>query len=106
MQAFVLDPVEQTHRFRVRQDRRNHLEQMIRQHGLEMKSVTDRSGSPQTLVCTKDRRGYQARCAEYLKNIAALAVLADLAGADTSKLGDGLSRIKAARGLAEKWSPA
>ena len=104
MQAFVLDPVAQTHRFRVRQERRSHLERMIGEHGLEMKSVTDRSGSPQTLVCTKDRRGYQRRCAEYQKDIAALAVLADLDGADTSKPSDVLGRIEAAQRRSEKWS--
>ena len=55
MQAFMSDPVASVHRFRVRQERRNHLEGKIAAHGLEMKAVTDRTGSPQTLVCTKNR---------------------------------------------------
>ena len=56
LQAFTLDPAEQGHRFRVRKERRQHLRQKIERHSLDMTHVTDRTGSPQTLVCTKDRR--------------------------------------------------
>ena len=80
LQNFVLDPVAQTHRFRVRQDRRQHLHQQIEKHSLDMTHVTDRKGSPQTLVGTKDRRSYQRRCEQYRNDIAALAALEKLAG--------------------------
>ena len=105
LHAFTLDPVEQVHRFRIRQDRRNHLEQMIRQHGLDMNHTTDRKGSPQTLVCTKDRRTYRRRCKQYRDDIAALASLEERA----KNLPDGkpgtLDRIATARSLAAGWSP-
>ncbi len=53
LQTFVLDPVERTHRFRLRKDRRRHLHEQIQRHGLDMTHETERRGSPQTLVCTK-----------------------------------------------------
>ena len=106
LQKFVLDPVEQTHRFRVRQDRRQHLHQMIERHGLDMTHETERKGSPQTLVCTKDRRSYRRRCKEYCQDIAALEKLAALAGGSKSESEGTLERIAAACALAKEWSPA
>ena len=105
LQQFALDLDAQTHRFRVRAERRSHLETQIFQHGLDMKCVTDRKGSPQTLVCTKDRRSYQRRCEEYLRDIAALAALAEL-GAATGATAASLQGIVAARALAAQWRPA
>jgi len=40
LQTFTLDPVERTHRFRVRQDRRLHLQYQIQTHPLDMTDVT------------------------------------------------------------------
>ena len=105
MQAFMSDPVASVHRFRVRQERRNHLEGKIAAQGLEMTAVTDRTGSPQTLVCTKNRRNYQRRCAEYQEDLAALRTLADLVDSDAPKPVATLKRIAAARGRAETWAP-
>lgn len=60
---------------------------------------------PQTLVCTKDRRGYQRRCEQCRKDIAALGALMEqevkIPGTDT----DALKRIEAVRSVAVKWSP-
>lgn len=105
LQAFTLDPAEQSHRFRVKKERRQHLHQQIEKHNLDMTHVTDRQGSPQTLVCTKDRRGYKRRCDEYRKDIASLAALAGLAG-KAKVSADLVKRIAAARAPAEVWSPA
>jgi hypothetical protein len=104
LRAFTLSPVEQTHRFRVRKERRQHLHQSIQRHGLDMTHVTERKGSPQTLVCTKDRRSYQRRCEQYRKDIASLAALAKLAGKASAAAE--LTHIEAARALAAQWSPA
>ena len=104
LQAFTLDPVEHVHRFRVRQARRSHLEQQITHHSLDMATVTDTKGSPQSLVCTKDRRSYQRRCDQYRKDLAALAALAELAERNSAANKKMLSRIVAARALAgEGW---
>ena len=105
LQVFTLDPVEQMHRFRVRLDRRQHLHQMIERHALDMTHATERKGSPQTLVCTKDRRSYHRRCDQYRKDIAALTSLAELAG-KTNAAAALVEQIEAARVLAGQWSPA
>jgi hypothetical protein len=46
---------------------------------LDMTHVTERCGSPQSLVCTKDRRSYERRVKEYHSEIAAMRALVDLA---------------------------
>lgn len=105
LQQFALDPVEQVHRFRVRQDRRQHLHHQIEHHHLDMTHVTERKGSPQTLVCTKDRRSYQRRCEQYRQDIAALTALAELGGKPGIPAAS-LQSIATARERAAAWSPA
>lgn len=79
LEAFVQDPVEKVHRFRVNKDRRGHLHRTIESHGLDMTHVTVRAGSPQTLVCTKDQRTFVARQKEYQNEVAAMRKLLELA---------------------------
>lgn len=108
LQAFALNPVEQVHRFRVRQDRRMHLHQAINRHRLAMTHVTERKGSPQTLVCTKDLRDYQQRCTQYQTDITALADLVaviEKANAKGSATEEILGEISAARKRAANWKP-
>lgn len=105
LQAFVLSPQEQTHRFRVRRDRRQHLHQQIERHRLQMTHTTERRGSPQTLVCTKDRRNYQRRCEQYRQDVAAMAALSELGGGALGARVSLLTRIEGARARAEEWSP-
>ncbi len=105
LRTFTSDPVERTHRFRVRQDRRQHLHQIIERHGLDMTHVTERKGSPQTLVCTKDRRGYLRRSEQYRGDVAALGRLADLARRSGTESKATLGRVAAARTAAGGWSP-
>jgi len=93
---FALDPVEQTHRFRVRQDRRQHLHEQIERHGLDMTHVTARTGSPQTLVCTKTGRTFERHCARHRQDLAWLAELAGLITSSTA-LATHRDRIAAAR---------
>ena len=56
---FLGDSNEQVHGFRVRKDRRQHLHQIIDRHQCDVEHVTDRRGSPQTLVCTKNIASFQ-----------------------------------------------
>jgi hypothetical protein len=105
LQAFTLAPAEQTHRFRLRKDRRQHLHQMIEKHNLDMTHVTERMGSPQTLVCTKDRRSYKRRCDEYRKEIAALTALENQAEKHGLVNQETLKGISIARALARCWLP-
>jgi hypothetical protein len=44
-----------------------------------MTHVTERVGSPQTLVCTKDRRTFDRRMSQYQDEIAAMRTLVKLA---------------------------
>jgi hypothetical protein len=62
LSAFLADPDEAAHRFRVRKDRRQHLHRIIDRHGCDLTHVTDRRGNPQTLVCTKTTASYEAAC--------------------------------------------
>ncbi len=85
LQAFVLDPGAQVHRFRVKKERRQHLHNVIDEHRLDMTHATERIGSPQTLVCTKDRRTFERRMVEYGDEIGAMRTLVALAaGSDFS----------------------
>jgi hypothetical protein len=105
LRVFAENPVEQVHRFRVRKDRRQHLHRIIERHGLDMAHETERQGSPQTLICTKNRRSYQQRCEQYRKDILALQTLAQ----EVAKFGvdkDALNRVKAACERSVKWAPA
>jgi hypothetical protein len=105
--AFLANPGAQVHRFRVRQDRRQHLHNIIDAHDLAMTHVTERKGSPQTLVCTKDQRHYQSRCAQYRQDVAALATLAEVAAVVLgAKAATTLRRIETARAHREQWTPA
>jgi hypothetical protein len=79
LQNFARDPVERVHRFRVKKERRRHLHSVIDRHRLDMSHVTERVGSPQTLVCTKDRRTFDRRVKQYQHEIAAMRTLARLA---------------------------
>ena len=78
LQAFARDPNASVHRFRVKKERRRHLHQVIDRHRLDMTHVTERVGSPQTLVGTKDRRTFKARMKEYQNEIAAMRKLVKL----------------------------
>ncbi|HEX4610645.1 MAG TPA: 2OG-Fe(II) oxygenase [Urbifossiella sp.] len=75
LRRFLTDPVEQVHRFCARQDRREHLEHAIRGHTCDLDCVTDRRGSPQTLVCTKNTASYQAKRKTYHEDLAHLSAL-------------------------------
>jgi hypothetical protein len=79
LQAFSLDPLERIHRFRVKKERRQHLHNMIDRHRLDMTHFTERVGSPQTLVCTKDRRSFDRRMKEYQNEIGAMRSLLRMA---------------------------
>jgi hypothetical protein len=75
LKAFLKDPTEKVHRFRVRQDRRQHLEHQIRERGCDADCVTDRTGSPQTLVCTKNTASFDARQKKFREDLTHLAAL-------------------------------
>jgi hypothetical protein len=78
LQKFARDPLTQTYRFRIRQDRRRHLHEKIDFYKLDMTHETERTGSPQTLVCKKNRRTYELRCEQYRSDVSLMQELASL----------------------------
>ena len=65
LKRFLSDPKESVHRFRAVQERRSHLENVIRNRGCDVDCRTERVGSPHTLVCTKNTASFQARLKKY-----------------------------------------
>ncbi len=68
LSRFLADPVESIHHFRVRQDRRRHLHQIIDDNRCDLTHITTRTGSPHTLVCTKTTASYEAACKIYSRD--------------------------------------
>jgi hypothetical protein len=79
LETFARDPAQTVHRFRVRQDRRQHVQAAMLGEGFDMSHETDRTGSPQTLVCTKTRRIYQNRLKQYASDVEAFGTLLKIA---------------------------
>jgi hypothetical protein len=99
LQVFVLDPAAQVARFRVRQDRRQHLHWQIEHHDLDMTHVTERKGSPQTLVCTKTRRTYERQCTRHQADCASMTTLLHLLPGACGEAASLPPRLAAAREL-------
>ena len=58
LKRFLEDPREPVWRFRLNQEFRSHLEHRICGDKCDLDLVTDRKGSPHTLVCTKNKASY------------------------------------------------
>jgi len=97
LQAFALDPAAQTHRFRVRKERRQHLHQQIDRYRLDMTHVTVRTGSPQTLVGSKTRATYERQCRQYNEDLASMAALRPLVRETDGDVQTLRARMNAAR---------
>ncbi len=76
--TFMLNSQEQIHRFRIRKDRRQHLHQQITKHQCDMTHVTERKGSPQTLVCTKNFNSFEKQKRQQDQDKESLSALRNL----------------------------
>ena len=65
LNAFLRDPKADVHLFPRRKDLRQHLHNQIERHRCDVTHETIRKGSPQTLVCTKTRAGFERRLAQF-----------------------------------------
>jgi hypothetical protein len=99
LRKFTADPETREARFRVRQDRRQHLHRQIEQHGLDMTHVTERKGSPQTLVCTKTRRTYQRQCEQHQADCACMSALLEVMQPVPKELSALTARLASAKDL-------
>jgi hypothetical protein len=84
LSRFLRDPAQSVARFPIRKDRRQHLHQQIEKHQCDCTHVTERVGSPQTLVCTKTQASYQRRQKQFEVDKRLLAELEEIAGAKQS----------------------
>jgi hypothetical protein len=57
--VFLSNPLQKECRFRMRQDKRDHLEKQMQRHQSDVTRTTDRKGSPHTLVCVKNQASYE-----------------------------------------------
>jgi hypothetical protein len=75
LKQFLEGPHDREHRFRVREDRRQHLQGVIRRHQCDLDLRTDRGSRPHTLVCTKNTAAYEAKLKTFHQNQEHLATL-------------------------------
>jgi hypothetical protein len=62
LRAFLANPDQKQGRFPLAKKRRQHLHQIIDRNRCDLTHVTERRGSPFTLVCTKTTASYEAAC--------------------------------------------
>ena len=98
LRAFCKDPVAETARFPLRQELRVHLQEIIKQHRLDLSHVTERRGRPFTLVCTKTRASHERRLAEYAEDVSNMRALAESApgGRQAGRCAADLGRLREA----------
>src|SRR5262249_49850893 len=82
LSRFLRDPEQRVGRFPLRKERRRHLHQQIDQHQCDCTHVTERKGSPQTLVCTKTQASYERRKKQFAVDTKLLAELEALAAVE------------------------
>ena len=98
LRAFCKDPAAKTARFPLREELRDHLQEIIERHRLDIEHVTERRGSPYTLVCTKTRSSHERRLAEYAEDVTNMRALADSApgGKQARRCATDLERLREA----------
>ena len=79
LRAFCRNPAARILRVKVAKDGRRHLRSTIDSYRLDMDHVTERVGSPYTLVCTKNRASHKRRLREYAEDVRCIGLLTELA---------------------------
>lgn len=93
LQLFANNAAKQSCRFSIKKERRQHLHGIIDRHNMEMTHITERTGSPQILVCTKTRRNYDLRAEQYQADVASMKALVKLSKDISEKAGDLQNRL-------------
>jgi hypothetical protein len=65
LDAFLRDPRRPRERFPLRESRRQHLQDIIRQQACDVETTVERRGSPYALVCTKTQASYERALARH-----------------------------------------
>lgn len=93
LELFARDPMQQVHLFRINQDARRSIHQTIERLGLDMTHVTERTGRPFTLVCTKTRASYERACKRHRSDLADMRRLLVLPPAETPEFSETANRL-------------
>jgi hypothetical protein len=99
LQRFTHDAQAQIARFKAAEHRRFHLEGQIQKHALDISCMTERKGSPRTLVCTKTRRTFQRQCEQHRADCTTMNTLLDLMRPVPEELDRLAKRVASAREL-------
>jgi predicted 2-oxoglutarate/Fe(II)-dependent dioxygenase YbiX len=75
LSRFLADPGRGTWTFRAAQAHRSHVEDTIRQAHCDVDTVTERRGSPHSLICNKNQGSYERRARQRVEDIANLGAL-------------------------------
>jgi hypothetical protein len=75
LKAFLADPAHEVGRIPAREDRRNHLIDMIRQHACDVSHALERQGSPYCLVLTKTTGSFERAVARFEADCRLLKIL-------------------------------
>jgi hypothetical protein len=71
--------------------------QQIDRHRLDMTHATERTGSPQTLVCSKTRATYERQYRQYHEDLVSMAALCRLIGETDGDMQTIRARMEVAR---------
>ena len=77
LRSFCEDPDTRQARFPLREDLRAHLDNVIREHRLDLDHETEREDRLAVLVCTKSRASHERRDAEYREDVSWMQSLLD-----------------------------
>lgn len=82
LRSFAINANENILRIRLITARRQHMHQIVKDNDLDMTHETERSGRPFTLVFTKTRKVFKAKCAQHKQDIIAMKKLAKRPNSD------------------------
>ena len=80
LMSFLRNPIQKQERYKMNQSRRFHIHQQLNGYGCSVTHVTERVGSPHTLVVTKTRAKYEKKCERLQKDKSTLSRLQALVG--------------------------
>ncbi|MCC5840726.1 MAG: 2OG-Fe(II) oxygenase [Opitutales bacterium] len=106
LRNFALDPDTQVLRLPLRKELRQKIHDVIDRLDVDMTHVTERKGSPYTLVCTKTLGHYRRAVERYATDYDGLRRLAALPQAKAAAQADLAARLATALAAGKGWKPA
>lgn len=90
LRRFCENPDAREYRFRIRQDRRDHLTYVISRNSLDIDSRTEETGRPYALVCVKNYATHKRRLKQYEEDVDEMKNLAETAPPSAEETGENL----------------